>query len=92
MGNAVCVRLFASLRERAGRDRAILEFDDRPSIQEVLEKVLAEFPSLDGTVFKNGRFDESYRIMSGKELVAPADFGKKLSDATLAILPPVSGG
>ncbi|MCQ8892457.1 MAG: MoaD/ThiS family protein [Candidatus Methanosuratincola sp.] len=88
----VCVRLFADLRERAGRDRAILEFSDRPSIKEVLEKVLVEIPSLEGAVFKNGKFDESYKVMSGKELVPPADFGKKLSDGTVAILPPVSGG
>ncbi|MEN3035161.1 MAG: MoaD/ThiS family protein [Candidatus Methanosuratincola sp.] len=88
----VCVRLFANLRERAGRDRAILEFSDRPSVKEVLEKVLVEIPSLEGTVFKNGKFDESYKVMSGKEIVSPVDFGKKLSDGTVAILPPVSGG
>ncbi|MBC7127365.1 MAG: MoaD/ThiS family protein [Candidatus Methanosuratincola petrocarbonis] len=92
MGNAVCVRLFASLRERAGSDRTILEFDKRPSIQEVLERILVEIPSLEGAVFKNGRFDERYKIMSGKEFVPPAEFGKRLADETLAILPPVSGG
>lgn len=89
---AVCVRLFASLRESAGKGSAILEFDNRPSIQEVLEKVLVEIPSLEGALFKNGRFDERYKIMSGKELVSPGEFAKKLADQTLAILPPVSGG
>ncbi len=89
---AVCVRLFANLRDRAGKDRAILEFDNRPSIQQVLEKVLVEIPSLEGALFENGRFDERYKIMSGNELVSPSEFGKKLANQTLAILPPVSGG
>ena len=92
MGNAICVRFFAILREIAGKERAIFEFNYRPSIQEVLEKVLAEIPSLDGTFFKDGHLNEGYKIMSGKEFVNPSELGKKLADETLIILPPVSGG
>ncbi|MBC7120531.1 MAG: MoaD/ThiS family protein [Candidatus Methanosuratus sp.] len=92
MGTAVCVRLFASLRERAGKDRAVLEFNVRPSIQEVLDKIIVEIPDLEGTAFKHGRFDERYKVLSGGESVSPADFRKRLADETVAILPPVSGG
>ncbi|MEJ5292018.1 MAG: MoaD/ThiS family protein [Candidatus Methanosuratincola sp.] len=92
MGNAICVRFFASLREKAGKERATFEFNDRPTIQEVLERVLVEIPSLEGTFFKDGRLDEGYKVMSGKELVPLSEFRKKVADENLTILPPVSGG
>lgn len=79
----VKVKLFAILREMAGREETTLEVPDEISCEEVLLRLQTEIPVL-GSVFKlclvtiNGRYvDKTMDVAEGDEV---------------AILPPVSGG
>ena len=79
----VKVKLFAMLREMAGREETTLEVPDEISCEEVLLRLQTEIPIL-GSVFKlclvtiNGRYvDKTMDVAEGDEV---------------AILPPVSGG
>ena len=79
----VKVKLFAMLREMAGREETILEVPDEISCEEVLLHLQTELPVL-GSVLKpcliaiNGRYvDKVVDVSEGDEV---------------AILPPVSGG
>lgn len=77
------IKLFAILREMAGREETTLEVPDEISCEEVLLRLQTEIPVL-GSVFKlclvtiNGRYvDKTMDVAEGDEV---------------AILPPVSGG
>lgn len=85
------VRLFANLREAAGRESVSLEFERPPTVEALLGRLLAELPSLGTILIKDGRYDDRYKILIGPDSVFPEDFSKKTA-TRFAILPPVSGG
>jgi molybdopterin converting factor small subunit len=85
------VRLFANLREAAGKESAFFEFLEPPTVEVLLEKLLAELPTLRKILIKDGRYDDRYKVLVGNEVVFPEDFRGK-SGTKFAILPPVSGG
>ncbi len=79
----VSVRLFASLREKAGRDRQAVELPDGASVEQAWSRLAQDQPQLAPhraslTVAVNRRY---------------APFDTKLSDGDeVAFIPPVSGG
>jgi molybdopterin converting factor small subunit len=85
------VKLFANLREAAGRESIFFEFQDPPTVESLLKRLLAELPKLRGVLIKEGMYDERYKILVGTEIVFPEDFSRKVG-TRFAILPPVSGG
>jgi molybdopterin converting factor small subunit len=85
------VRLFANLREAAGRDSILLEFNGIPTVCEMLERLLLEAPILKGILYKDGRYDDRYKVLVNSNIVFPEEFGRKIG-TRFAILPPVSGG
>lgn len=79
----VTVRLFAMLRERAGRDEIALEMPDDASVGDVWERLRRDHPRLreyDGPV----RFALDQRYVDIEEPL--------LDNAEVALIPPVSGG
>jgi molybdopterin converting factor small subunit len=85
------VRLFANLREAAGKESLFLEFADPPTVGAMLERLLAELPALGKILIMDGKYDDRYKVLVGGEIVFPEEFGSKLG-TKFAILPPVSGG
>jgi molybdopterin converting factor small subunit len=85
------VRLFANLREAAGRDSVRLEFSGPPTVCDILERLLLEVPVLGRILYKDGRFDDRYKVLVDSNMVFPEDFGGR-TGTHFAILPPVSGG
>jgi len=87
----VVVRLFANLREAAGKESLFLEFLEPPSVAALLEKLLAEQASLRKILIRDGKLDDRYKVLVGSEIVFPEDYEVK-AGTRFAILPPVSGG
>lgn len=79
----VTVRLFASLRERAGRDRLTLTVPDGATVREVVEAVTREVPQLKDAA------SAIYAAVNDR-YVSP-DTALKDGDE-VALFPPVSGG
>lgn len=77
MGMKVSVRLFASLRERAGRDSVELELDDGATVRDAIAAV--------------GAADGIPVVMAVNREVAGDDVVLRPGDE-LALIPPVSGG
>ena len=76
---AIQVLLFGQLADAAGKSR--LELDDVPDTESLQAKIHDRFPALAGC---------TYRIAVDKQLVKG---NTRLSDtATVALLPPFSGG
>jgi molybdopterin synthase catalytic subunit/molybdopterin converting factor small subunit len=73
----VTVRLFAVLRERAGRESVELELDDGATVRDAIAAV----PAADGVPV----------VMAVNREVAPGDLVLHANDE-LALIPPVSGG
>ena len=78
------VRLFAILRERAGRDRVEIEIEPGATVADAIE-MLAEHPALSGVV------DRVPVTMAVNREYAVADTELHAGDE-LALIPPVSGG
>ena len=76
----VRVRLFASLREAAGRDEVEVEVVDGASVGDVVDRLR------DGTIDADARFAvaRNQRYAALADPVEPGD--------ELALIPPVSGG
>lgn len=85
------VRLFANLREAAGRDSICLKFSNVPTVCEMLERLLLEVPALRNILYKDRRYDDRYKVLVDSNMVFPEDFGGR-AGTRFAILPPVSGG
>lgn len=85
------VRLFANLREAAGRDSIRLEFSSAPTVCKMLERLLLKAPVLRGILYKDGKYDDRYKVLVDSNMVFPEDFGGR-TGTRFAILPPVSGG
>lgn len=86
------VRLFAILRELAGAGSIALEFSGDPTVGELIEKVLSLKPGLGAMLMNEGKFNERFKVLVGRELVFPEDFSRVRVTGRIAILPPVSGG
>lgn len=78
----VRVRLFASLREAAGRRELELECPAGARVADALRTLAEQYPHLRGL--------EAARVAVNLEYVGP-EFGLRDSDE-VAIIPPVSGG
>uniref|UniRef100_A0A7C3FDB6 MoaD/ThiS family protein n=1 Tax=Candidatus Methanomethylicus mesodigestus TaxID=1867258 RepID=A0A7C3FDB6_9CREN len=86
------VRLFAVLRELAGEGSISLEFACEPTVDEVLGGLMSSKPVLRSLLMKDGRFNDRYKVLVGKDLVFPEDFSRVRVSSKVAVLPPVSGG
>ena len=79
----VTVKLFARLREIAGRDTIARELDGAPTLGDVWRSLVEEWPGL-------GAFDSS---VSGAVNAEYARMTREVSEGDeVAFLPPVSGG
>jgi molybdopterin synthase catalytic subunit len=81
----VKVRFFASFREQVGREEVNLEFDQKITIAELLEKLKNELPEAE-KILESGRciIAVNQEVAKGETPVSPGD--------EVAIFPPVSGG
>ncbi len=80
----VTVRLFAMLRERAGRDSVELELPDDATVADAFERLAAE-PGLGELVGRLPlRMAVNREYVGGDARIAPGD--------ELAVIPPISGG
>ncbi|MDD1776029.1 MAG: MoaD/ThiS family protein [Candidatus Methanomethylicus sp.] len=86
------VRLFANLREAAASEKILLVFESTPTVGDVIERVLAEFPALKRILLRDGRFNDRYKVLMGQDLVFPENFSMPVQANRIAIMPPVSGG
>jgi len=85
------VRLFANLKEAAGKESLFFEFPEPPTVRELLARLLEEQPALRKVLIGEGGYDDRYKVLVGTDIVFPEDFGRK-AGTRFAILPPVSGG
>ncbi|MCS7098408.1 MAG: MoaD/ThiS family protein [Candidatus Methanomethyliaceae archaeon] len=72
------VRLFANLREILGREYLFLEFNENPTLNEIINALIST--ELRKALIKNGKLDERYKIIY--------DEAKR----EVYVLPPVCGG
>lgn len=77
------IRLFATLKDRAGQSRVTVQVDKPATVQAVLEAVAAQYPALATAVASS--------IVSVNKTFAEADTAVHPGDE-IAIFPPVSGG
>jgi len=81
--NKVKVLFFATIRDRAGMKSIELEIPDTMTVQELKEKISADYPSLKQSM-------ESVLISVNKEYAF--DEAVLPPNAEIAMFPPVSGG
>lgn len=86
------VRLFANLREVAGTETLLLDFQEAPSVSQVLEQVLLKAPQLRRCLACGGKFNDYYKVLVGHEIIFSENFSNVKAGPQMAILPPVSGG
>jgi len=80
----VAVRLFAVLRERAGRERIELELPEHATVADALA-ALAELPDLDGVLARL-----PVQLAVNRDYASPET--ELHADDELALIPPLSGG
>jgi len=80
----VAVRLFAVLRERAGRERIELELPEHATVADALA-ALAELPDLDGVLTR-----VPVQLAVNRDYASPET--ELHADDELALIPPLSGG
>jgi MoaE-MoaD fusion protein len=81
--NQLKIRLFATLRERAGASELNRDFPREATVEEIWRKLVEEFPALAG-------HRDSVAFAVNHEYV-PGDFRPRNNDE-VAFIPPVSGG
>jgi sulfur-carrier protein len=79
----VRVRLFASVRQVAGRSSVELDLPDTATIGQLRQRLTAEFPAAAAVIG---------RAMFACDLQYACDHDPITADAELACIPPVSGG
>ncbi|HRQ42187.1 MAG TPA: molybdenum cofactor biosynthesis protein MoaE [Chloroflexota bacterium] len=77
------IRLFATLKDRAGRSQILVSLDEPATVQTVLETIVSQYPALATAVASS--------IVSVNKAFAGADTAVRPGDE-VAIFPPVSGG
>ena len=88
----VRVRLFANLKEAAGRSVLTLKFESPPTINELMSVLISKAPGLGKYLLKDGIFNDRYRVLNGYEEVPKDKFTEPIHSNEISILPPVSGG
>ncbi len=81
--NRLTIRLFATLRERAGAPELTRDFSDDATVAQIWERLKAEFPALQG-------HRDAVRFAVNQEYVDD-DYRPRPGDE-IAFIPPVSGG
>ncbi len=81
--NRITLKLFATLRERAGQAELLREFPDGTTVAEIWRAMVREFPALGG-------HRDSVGFAVNQEYVE-GDFKPRAGDE-IAFIPPVSGG
>jgi molybdopterin synthase catalytic subunit len=81
--NRLTIRLFATLRERAGASELTRDFSDDATVAQIWERLKAEFPALEG-------HRDAVRFAVNQEYVED-DYRPRPGDE-IAFIPPVSGG
>src|SRR5487761_842579 len=81
--NRITLKLFATLRERAGQTELSREFPDGATVAEIWRSMVREFPALGG-------HRDSVGFAVNQEYVE-GDFKPRAGDES-AVIPPVSGG
>lgn len=89
--HSVEVRLFANLREAANVGALELEFENAPTVGDVINRTIEKCPALADILRPRGKFNDKYKVLVGQNLVAPEEFSKP-AGTRVALLPPVSGG
>ena len=91
----VKVEFFSDLREIVGEREKMLEFDNPPTIREVLDLLVKRYGRKIGKkIFDGGKLSEYYIfLLNGQNIRFLKGMDTTLEDRDeLAILPPVSGG
>ena len=91
----VKVEFFSDLREIVGEREKILEFDNPPTIREVLDLLVKRYGRKIGEkVFDGGKLSEYYIfLLNGQNIRFLKGLDTALKDGDeLAIIPPVAGG
>jgi MoaE-MoaD fusion protein len=81
--NRLTIRLFATLRERAGAPELTRDFPDDATVAQIWTRLKAEFPALEG-------HRDAVRFAVNQEYVDD-DYRPRPNDE-IAFIPPVSGG
>jgi molybdopterin converting factor subunit 1 len=81
--NRLTIRLFATLRERAGAPELTRDYPDDATVAQIWERLKAEFPALEG-------HRDAVRFAVNQEYVED-DYRPRPGDE-IAFIPPVSGG
>jgi MoaE-MoaD fusion protein len=81
--NRLTIRLFATLRERAGAAELTRDFSDDATVAQIWERLKAEFPALEG-------HRDAVRFAVNQEYVED-EYRPRPGDE-IAFIPPVSGG
>jgi molybdopterin synthase catalytic subunit len=81
--NRLTIRLFATLRERAGAPELTRDYPDDATVAQIWERLKAEFPALEG-------HRDAVRFAVNQEYVDD-DYRPRPGDE-IAFIPPVSGG
>ncbi len=81
--NRLTIRLFATLRERAGAPELTRDFSDGATVAQIWDRLKAEFPALEG-------HRDAVRFAVNQEYVDD-DYRPRPGDE-IAFIPPVSGG
>ena len=87
----VKVRLFAELREKAGRSWLELEVEEGCKVREVVERLSSLLPeAFKGVVEPGGRLAQGYTVLVNARRAALDD--EVPPNSVVAVLPPVGGG
>ena len=81
--NRLTIRLFATLRERAGAPELTRDYPDDATVAQIWDRLKAEFPALEG-------HRDAVRFAVNQEYVED-DYRPRPGDE-IAFIPPVSGG
>lgn len=88
------LRFFATFRESVGQKTVEREFDDGETIENVLDRLEADYPGLEGSFVENGEILPQVNVLkNGREVHHLEGMATPIEDGdTIAIFPPVAGG
>lgn len=92
---SIKMKLFANLREHAGKSEVMLDGDN---VRDILNSLIQQYPSLKDIIFEDGTEEPELRgyinvFVNGNSIHHLDGFSTKLAQGDeIAIFPPVSGG